>query len=72
MPQLVVTPEQAQLLHAAQECVEVVDLQGNRLGFLAPPIWQQELALARQRAQASEPRYTTDQVLERLRSVRME
>lgn len=69
MVQIVVTPDQAKQLAEASDSVELIDSQGNRLGFFARSFLAQDIALARARAASNEPRHTTDQVLERLRSL---
>lgn len=69
MVQIVMTPEQANVLANANESVEIVDTRGNRLGFFfARQFSEQEIAIARQRAASDEPRHSTAQVFARLQS----
>lgn len=62
-----VTPDQAKALVEANESVELVDSQVNRLGYFARSFLAQDIAVTR--AESNEPRHTTEQVLERLRSL---
>jgi hypothetical protein len=69
MTQLVLTTEQAQVLTQALEPVQVCDPQGRVLRVI-PPIWTEEdIAEAKRRLASDEPRYTTAQVLDYLRSL---
>lgn len=72
MVQIVMTPDQAKLLAEAKDTVEVVDLNGNRLGFFARPFSEEDVAIARERANSNEPRRSTKQVIERLKSLERE
>ncbi len=69
MVKIVVTEDQAKAIVEAKESVEIVDVAGNRLGFFARPFSDEEIAIARQRAASDEPRRTTQQVIERLKSL---
>ena len=69
MVQIVVTPDQARAIADAKDKIEFVDAQGNRLGFFARPVSEDEIVIARRRAASNEPRRTTQQVLERLKSL---
>jgi len=68
MVELVVTAEQAKLLSEAIESVEIVDAQGNRLGFFARRFSDREVATARLRAASGQAGSSTGEVLERLTS----
>ena len=68
MVQIVVTADQAKVLSEAKDSVEIVDLHGNRLGFFARPFSKPDIAIALARAASNEPRRTTKQVIERLKS----
>lgn len=68
MVRIVVTPEQALILATATESVEIVDANGQRLGFLARPFSAEDIAEAQRRAQSNEPRWSTAQALERLKT----
>jgi hypothetical protein len=69
MVQVVVTADQAKLFAEAQESVEIVDGNGNRLGFFARPFTGDDIRLAKQRLASDEPRLTTAEVLERLKQL---
>ncbi len=69
MVQIVVTPDQAKVLTESSDSVEIVDLQGNRLGYFSRCFLEQDVAIARERADSNEPRRTTQQVMERLQSL---
>ena len=70
MVELVVTPEQAKLLSEAKDSVEIVDADGNRLGFFARRFSENEVATARLRAAGRNAGRTTDEVLGRLTAQR--
>ena len=72
MVKIVVTEDQAKAIAAAEESVEIVDAAGNRLGFFARPFTDDDIAIARQRAASDEPRRTTQEVIERLKSLEEE
>jgi hypothetical protein len=69
MAELVVTAEQAKLLAEAQDSVEIVDGQGNRLGFFARPFSDRDVAIANQRAATAQTGRQTTEVLDRLKSL---
>ena len=69
MVKIVVTEDQEKIIAEANGGVEIVDAAGNRLGFFARPFTDEDIAIARQRAASDEPRRTTEQVLERLKSL---
>lgn len=71
MVQIVLTPEQARVLATATNSIEIVDAQGNRLGFFARPFSNQDVENARKRADSDEPRRKTEQVLEHLQSLEL-
>lgn len=61
----------AELLRAIAESdgdIRFVNAQGQVLGRFEPELSAEELAEIRRRLASNEPRYTTDQVLARLRS----
>ena len=66
MVELVVTAEQAKLLADASESVEIVDAQGNRLGFFARRFSDHEVSIAAGRAASGDAGRSTGEVLERL------
>jgi hypothetical protein len=69
MPEIVLTAEQARVVEGSLVPVVVRNVNGAVLGSL-PPIWTAEdIADAKRRLASDEPRYTTAQVLEHLRSL---
>ena len=68
MVELVVTAEQAKLLADAIESVEIVDAQGNRLGFFARRFSDHEVSIAAVRAASGHAGRSTGEVLERLQA----
>ena len=72
MVKIVVTDDQAKAITEAKEGIEIVDAAGNRLGFFARPFTDQDVAIARQRVASDEPRRTTQQVIDRQKSLELE
>jgi hypothetical protein len=69
MAHIILNDEQARVVASALHAVQVRDGKGNVLGYI-PPIWTEEdIAEAKRRLASEEPRYTTAQVLEHLRSL---
>ncbi len=56
MHHIVVDNQQAKLISEATESVEVRDLQGRHLGYVARGLTVEDLAIARQRSGLDEPR----------------
>jgi hypothetical protein len=69
MQHIVVDDEQAKLIAEATGTVEIRDRQGKHLGYVGRGPSPEEIAVYRQRIESDAPRYTTAEVLERLRSV---
>lgn len=69
MPHIVVDDQQAKVIFEANESVEIRDHRGKHLGYVAHGFTDEDIAVARQRMVSNEPRYTTHQVLEHLRSL---
>jgi hypothetical protein len=69
MEHIVVSDEQARLICEATESVEIRDAKGAHLGYVAHGFTDEDIAVAKQRKASNEPRYTTEQVLERPRSL---
>jgi hypothetical protein len=69
MQHIVLTEDQAKVVAAALQPVQVRDTRGNVLGSIAPVWTAEDIADARRRLASDEPRYTTAQVLEHLRSL---
>ena len=72
MVKIVVNEDQAKAIAEATDTVEIVDADGNRLGYFARPFSDEDIAIARQRAASDEPRHTTQEVIERLNSLENE
>lgn len=61
--------QQSELVLHAHGSVQVRDHEGKLLGYLAPPFTAEEIAEAQRRLASDQPRYTTRQVLDHLRSL---
>ncbi len=72
MPHIVVDDRQAKIISDAGQTVEILDQHGNRLGYVAHPPTDKDIAVAKRRLQSDEPRFTTRQVLNHLRSLEQE
>jgi hypothetical protein len=68
MAHLTLTAEQLNLLAQANEPIAVHDDKGVIHGYIALLIAAEELALAKQAMTSTGPRYTTAQVLDKLRA----
>jgi hypothetical protein len=66
---IVVDDEQAKIISEATDSVEIRDRHGNRLGFVTHEFTDEDIAIARQRLASDEPRRTTQEVLDHLRSL---
>lgn len=69
MVQVVATNDQAKLLAESNERVEFVDANGKRLGTLLRPPSDEDIQIAKDRIAGDGKRYTTDEVVARLRSL---
>lgn len=69
MQQIILTDEQAEVVASALKPVAVCDGKGRVLGTIAPIWTEEDIADAKRRLASDEPRYTTAQVLEYLRSL---
>jgi len=69
MTHIVLSDDQAQTVQAATGAVEIRDRRGNLLGYVTPPPGEAEIAEARQRLASDGPWYTTQQVMDHLRSL---
>jgi len=47
MTQIILSDDQARVVHAARDAVEIRDQQGNLLGYVSPPPSDVEIAEAR-------------------------
>jgi len=69
MLHIVVDDQQAKLISEATESVEIRDPRGKHLGYVAHGFTDEDIAIARQRIASGEPRSTTKEVLDHLRSL---
>lgn len=69
MVKVVVTADQAKLLAESTDRVEIVDADGKRLGTLLRPPSDEDIQIARDRIAGDGKRYTTEEVVSRLRSL---
>ena len=69
MNPIVLTDEQAKALATVLKPVQVRDKKGTLLGTFTPIWTEEDIADAKRRLASDEPRYTTAQVLEYLRSL---
>lgn len=69
MKHIVVDDKTARAIAEAGEAIELRDQQGRHLGFLTRGVSEQDIEIARQRLASDAPRYTTQEVLDRLRSL---
>jgi hypothetical protein len=66
MVQIVVTAEQAKQLGKSRESVEIVDQEGNRIGYYTQPFTNAEIAEAKRRSESERGGRTTQDVLDRI------
>ena len=69
MEHIVVNDQQARLISEATESIEIRDAKGSHLGYVARGFTEADIAIAKQRSASDQPRYTTTQVLDHLRSL---
>jgi hypothetical protein len=69
MPENVLNDEQAQVVTATLQPLQVRDRNGSVLGVFLPIWTEHDIAEAKRRLSSKEPRYTTAQVLETLRAL---
>jgi hypothetical protein len=69
MEHIVVSDQQARLISEATESIEIRDARGGHLGYVAHGFTDEDIAIAKQRLASDDPRYTTQQVLDHLRSL---
>jgi hypothetical protein len=75
MQHLVVDDQQAKLISEAGESIEIRDLQGRLLGYVAQVahgFTDEDIAIAKARLASNEARYTTREVLDHLQSLERE
>jgi hypothetical protein len=66
MSHIVLNDEQAKIVSEATGCVEIRDDRGRHLGYVFHGFTDDDIAVAKRRLASSEPRYTTQQVLDHL------
>jgi len=66
MVQIVVTAEQAKRLEQTRDPIELVDEQGNRIGYYTQPFSQAGIQEAKRRSETKKGGPTTQEVLDRL------
>jgi len=66
---IVLNNDQARILSESTDLVELRDQGGRHLGFVSPGFTEEEIVVAKQRLDSSEPRYSTQEVLDHLRSL---
>jgi hypothetical protein len=69
MVQIVVTAEQAKQLGESREPIEIVDQDGNKIGYYTQPFTNAEIVEAKRRSDSESGGRTTQQVLDRLSSM---
>jgi len=69
VPHIVVDDLQAKIISDATQSVEIHDRRGNQLGYVAHRFTDEDIAVAKRRLQSDEPRFTTQEVLNHLRSL---
>ena len=69
MIRIVINSEQAKKLGESNEPVEIVDENGNHLGYFAQPFSQSEILEAKRRSFSERGGRTTEEVLDRLESL---
>ncbi len=69
MQHLVVSDEQARLIAQTSEGIEIRDRDGNHLGYVAHGFCDADITLANERKASDEPRHSTREVLDHLRSL---
>lgn len=69
MSQIIVDDEQARLIAQSKEPVQIRDRSGRVLGYVSHGFTEEDIAIAKERAASDEPRYTTQEVLNYLRSL---
>jgi hypothetical protein len=68
MPHIIVDAQQAKLIAYTTEHIEIHNIQGRCLGYVAHGFTAEDVAIAQQRRLGRAPRATTKEVLDRLRS----
>jgi len=66
MTHIVVSDDQAQIIHGATGSIEIRDGRGNCLGYVAHGFEAEDVAIAKERLASEQPRYTTSEVKEHI------
>lgn len=66
MVQIVVTAEQAKQFRKSRESIEIVDQEGNRIGYYTQPFTNAEIAEAKRRSESESGGRSTQEVLDRI------
>ncbi len=66
---IIVNDQQARLISEATESIEIRDARGGHHGYVAHGFTDKDIAIAKQRLASGDPRYTTEQFLDHLRSL---
>ena len=69
MPHIIVDDEQARIISETGDAVEIRDQSGRHLGYVAHGFTDEDIAIAKQRMESDEPRYSTQQVLDHIQSL---
>jgi hypothetical protein len=69
MLHIVVDEEQAKIISESSERIEIRDRNGRHLGYVTQGVSEEDIAIAKERMASDEPRYTTAEVLDHLRSL---
>lgn len=69
---IVIDPQQAKIISEAEDQVEIRDADGQHVGYVARGFTPNEVAEARRRLDSEGPWYTTQQVVEHIRSLAAE
>jgi hypothetical protein len=69
MPHIIVDDEQARIISESSDRVEIRDRNGKHLGYVFSGFSEVDIALAKQRRDSDEPRYSTQDVLKHLQSL---
>jgi hypothetical protein len=69
MVHIVVDDQQAKLISEATDGVEIRDIHGRHLGYVAHHFTDEEIATAKKRLASDRVRYTTREVVAHLRSL---
>jgi len=70
MPHIVVDDEQARIIAESAENIEIRDRSGKHLGYVTHGVTDEDIAIARERMVSDEPRYTTEEVLSHIQSLK--